>query len=96
MDPDAIAERAVSLKLVARAEADALDEVGKLGLIFAEGFTTRREAGPISGRGLGLALAARCVADRGGNLYVYSRPGEGTRFAIEIPHMGQKALPKSP
>jgi signal transduction histidine kinase len=95
MDPDAIAERAVSLKLVSRAEAEALDEVGKLGLIFAEGFTTRREAGAISGRGLGLALAARCVADRGGNLYVYSRPGEGSRFAIEIPHVGQKALPKS-
>jgi signal transduction histidine kinase len=96
MDPDAIAERAVSLELIARAEAEALDEVGKLGLIFAEGFTTRREAGAISGRGLGLALAARCVADRGGNLYVYSRPGEGSRFAIEIPHVGQKALPRIP
>lgn len=93
MDPEAIAERAIALKLIPRAEAEALDEVGKLGLIFAEGFTTRREAGPVSGRGLGLALAARCVADRGGNLYVYSRPGEGARFAIEIPHIGQKALP---
>jgi signal transduction histidine kinase len=96
MDPEAIADRAVSLRLVSRAEADALDEVGKLGLIFAEGFTTRREAGPVSGRGLGLALAARCVADRGGNLYVFSRPGEGSRFAIELPHVGQKTLPKSP
>lgn len=94
MDPDAIAERAVSLNLISRPDAEALDEVGKLGLIFAEGFTTRREAGAISGRGLGLALAARCVADRGGNLYVFSRPGEGSRFAIELPPVGQKALPR--
>jgi chemotaxis protein histidine kinase CheA len=93
MDPEVIAARALSLGLATRAEADALDEVGKLGLIFKEGFTTRREAGMVSGRGLGLALAARCVADRGGNLYVFSRPGEGTRFAIELPHVGQKALP---
>ncbi len=92
MDPSAIADRGVSLGLVTRAEADSLDEVGKLGLIFMEGFTTRREAGMVSGRGLGLALAARNVTDRGGNLYVYSRPGEGTRFAIELPHLGQKPL----
>ncbi|HKP98143.1 MAG TPA: ATP-binding protein [Fibrobacteria bacterium] len=93
MDPRAIADRGVALGLVTRAEADSLDDVGKLGLIFLERFTTRAEADAISGRGLGLALAARCVNDRGGNLYVYSRPGEGTRFAIELPHLGQKRLP---
>lgn len=92
MDPAVIAARGVDLGLLTPAEAESLDDVGKLGIIFREGFTTRREAGLISGRGLGLALAARCVADRGGNLYVYSRPGEGTRFAIELPHVGQKSL----
>jgi chemotaxis protein histidine kinase CheA len=93
MDPDAIAERGIALGLLSRAEAGNLDDVGKLSIIFMEGFTTRRAAGLISGRGLGLSLAARCVADRGGNLYVYSRPGEGTRFAIELPPLGQKKLP---
>lgn len=92
MDPAAIADRGVALGLIPRAEADALDDVGKLGLIFLERFTTRDEAGMVSGRGLGLALASDCVNDRGGNLYVYSRPGEGTRFAIELPHVGQKKL----
>jgi signal transduction histidine kinase len=93
MDPDVIADRGVALGLLTRAEAGLLDEVGKLGLIFMERFTTRDEAGMVSGRGLGLALAARCVSDRGGNLYVYSQPGLGTRFAIELPHIGQKNLP---
>lgn len=90
MDPAQIAERGVTLGLVTREEAGQLDEVGRLGLIFREGFTTRDEAGMVSGRGLGLALAARCVADRGGEIYVYSQPGQGTWFAIELPHIGQK------
>jgi len=93
MDPEAIAGRSVSLGLVTRAEAEAMDDIGKLGLIFRERFTTRSEAGMISGRGLGLALAARSVKDRGGNLYVFSRPGQGARFAIELPHIGGKDLP---
>ncbi len=92
MDPAAIAQRGIDLGLITRAEADSLDDVGKLSLIFLERFTTRDEAGMVSGRGLGLALAHRCVSDRGGNLYVYSRPGEGTRFAIELPHLGGKSL----
>lgn len=93
MDPNVIAGQGVALGLITVAEAEALDDIGKLGLIFMERFTTRSEAGLISGRGLGLALAARCVKDRGGNLYVLSRPGQGARFAIELPHMGQKRLP---
>ena len=93
MDPDLITARALALGLITAEEAEDLEDVGRLGLIFKEGFTTRREAGMVSGRGLGLALAARCVADQGGNLYVFSRLGEGTRFAIELPHVGQKPLP---
>ncbi len=93
MDANAIADRGVALGLVTRTQADALDEVGKLGLIFLERFTTRHAADLISGRGLGLALAARCVSDQGGNIYVFSRLGEGTRFAIELPHIGKKMAP---
>jgi two-component system chemotaxis sensor kinase CheA len=93
MDPAAIAERGVRMGLLTKQEAAALDDTGKLGLIFREGFTTRDSASMVSGRGLGLALAARCVADQGGNIYVYSQPGQGARFAIELPHLGQKHLP---
>lgn len=93
MDPAAIAARGVRMGLLTAQEADLLDDTAKLGLIFREGFTTRDSASMVSGRGLGLALAARCVADQGGNIYVYSRPGEGARFAIELPHLGQKKLP---
>ena len=95
MDPNAIVERGIRMGLLTLTEANALDDTGKLGLIFKEGFTTRESATLISGRGLGLSLAARCVTDQGGNIYVYSQPGQGARFAIELPHIGKKNLPQT-
>jgi chemotaxis protein histidine kinase CheA len=85
MDSAAFAARAAALGLMSRAEADALPEPERLALIFREGFTTRPRAGMVSGRGLGLALAARCVADQGGTLSVTSETGRGSVFSIGLP-----------
>jgi HPt (histidine-containing phosphotransfer) domain-containing protein len=93
MDPDTILKRGLKLGLVKPPDAEQFDDTAKLGLIFMEGFTTRSTASLLSGRGLGLSLAARCIADQGGNIYVYSKLGEGARFAIELPHLGHKNLP---
>jgi two-component system, chemotaxis family, sensor kinase CheA len=93
MDPEDILKRGIKMGLVKPKDAEHFDDTAKLGLIFKEGFTTRSNANLISGRGLGLSLAAQCVADQGGNIYVYSKPGEGARFAIELPHLGHKSLP---
>ncbi len=93
MNPELIAERGKKLGIIEAAELEFLDATGKLGLIFKEGFTTRDGADMVSGRGLGLALAARCVKDHGGNIFVFSQPHLGTHFAIELPKIGQKHLP---
>jgi chemotaxis protein histidine kinase CheA len=85
MDADALARRAVSMRLVTAEEAGALPEAEKLALIFREGFTTRDRAGMVSGRGIGLALAARCIADLGGNISVTSQIGKGTCFTVTLP-----------
>lgn len=85
MDPGAIAERALSLKLVSREDVEAMTDEAKLALVFREGFTTRGKAGLVSGRGLGLALAARCAADVGGTLTVAAAGGKGTVFTLELP-----------
>ena len=66
-------------------EAEALSDAEKLSLIFREGFSTRDKAGMVSGRGLGLSLAARCLADLGGNISVTSEPGKGTCFTVTLP-----------
>jgi signal transduction histidine kinase len=43
-----------------------------------------------AGTGLGLALVKRLVELHGGKVLVQSRPGQGSRFTIQLP-MGQSA-----
>jgi PAS domain S-box-containing protein len=48
--------------------------------IFEPFFTTKKK-----GTGLGLAIAKQIIEQHGGTVRVESRPGEGTRFTIELP-----------
>src|SRR5437588_704895 len=48
--------------------------------IFEPFFTTKKK-----GTGLGLAIAKQIVEQHGGAIRVESRPGEGTRFTVELP-----------
>ncbi len=48
--------------------------------IFEPFFTTKKK-----GTGLGLAIARQIVEQHGGHIRVESRPGEGTRFLIDLP-----------
>ncbi len=53
--------------------------------LLASDFSTRREVTEISGRGVGLSVVARCVAELGGSLTVHSEPREGTRWVLAFP-----------
>ncbi len=39
------------------------------------------------GTGLGLAVSQKILKEHGGRIHVESRPGEGSRFTLEIPAM---------
>lgn len=54
--------------------------------IFDPFFTTKRE-----GSGLGLATVHRIVEAHGGSIRVESRPGQGTRFAVQLPCAEERA-----
>lgn len=85
MDADLLAIRARAMGILTEAEAEAMADAEKLSLVFREGFSTRDRAGMVSGRGLGLSLAARCVSDLGGSISVTSEVGKGTCFTVTLP-----------
>lgn len=81
----ALRAAAVRLGVVTPEAAEAMgdDEIRRF--IFRSGFSTRDEVTTISGRGLGLAIAAERVEKLGGNIFVDSAPGKGTCFRLVIP-----------
>ncbi|MCD4750940.1 MAG: response regulator [Thermoanaerobaculales bacterium] len=56
-----------------------------LQLVFLPGFTTRKEATGISGRGIGLNAVAEAVRNVGGEVWVVSEFGHGCTITLELP-----------
>ncbi len=54
-------------------------------LIFAPGFSTASEVTEVSGRGVGMDVVRRNIANLGGRVSVRSEPGQGTRFLMTLP-----------
>jgi signal transduction histidine kinase len=48
-------------------------------------FHRAKNVGQVTGTGLGLMIAKRCVELHGGSIVVVSNPGEGTRVTVSIP-----------
>lgn len=71
-----------SLTLVVADTGEGIPEEN-LGRIFEPFFTTK---GTGRGTGLGLAVCRKIVEQHGGRISVSSRPGEGSRFFVTLPH----------
>lgn len=72
--------------LRAKAEEAAV-EVGasRYALLFADGISTRPDAGLGAGRGVGLAAVKRSVEAHGGRVDVHSERGVGSTFSLRLP-----------
>lgn len=68
------------VELEVRDTGSGMDEAARR-RVFEPFFTTRQDVG----RGLGLAVAHRTIADWGGQIGVQSAPGEGSTFTIRLP-----------
>lgn len=85
IDPGQVVEQAVQVGLIDRAAVKGLSQTEIYRLLFAPGFSTRRTVSEISGRGVGLDVVASAVIRVGGEVFLSSEPGEGTRVTLEVP-----------
>ncbi|RZL90128.1 MAG: hybrid sensor histidine kinase/response regulator, partial [Variovorax sp.] len=85
IDVQAVRRAALERGVITPEHAAALDDEGALALVFRSDVSTGTAATPLSGRGLGLAIAHEHVRRLEGQLRVRSTPGTGTRFEIELP-----------
>jgi two-component system, chemotaxis family, sensor kinase CheA len=83
IDADRVAEQARKAGLAV--PAGPLDDVALLELISAPGFSTREESDRVSGRGFGMNVVRETLQELGGTIQLETRPGQGTRFMIELP-----------
>ncbi len=85
IDFDAVIQRAVSIGLVDAPSSKRMGKPEALRLLFAPGFSTRKQITDISGRGIGLDVVANVVNRVGGEVFLDSEPGKGTTFRVEVP-----------
>lgn len=85
MDPFLLREAAVAKGLMTGEEAAALSDEDAIQIIFRPGFSTAREVGMVSGRGVGMDAVKTVVEGVGGYVTVNTRPRAGTTFTLHLP-----------
>lgn len=83
INAEAIKLKAIKLGLLPEG-ADLLEEEA-LRYILEPGFSTREDVSEISGRGVGMDVVNTVVKGLGGNLYIETKQGVGTKFIIRMP-----------
>jgi two-component system chemotaxis sensor kinase CheA len=85
IDIPRVLQHAAEVGLVDAAAAAAMGKKEALRLLFAPGFSTRKQVSETSGRGVGLDVVATIVNRVGGEVFVETEPRQGTTFILEVP-----------
>ncbi len=85
MDPDKLREIAVDKGLMDKEASERLSDKECYELIFAPGFSTKKEISDISGRGVGMDVVKTGISRLNGTVEIDSEWGEGTRLSIKVP-----------
>jgi chemosensory pili system protein ChpA (sensor histidine kinase/response regulator) len=85
IDSVKLKDKAVELGILARYDADNIRADKVMDLIFHPGFSTKTDAGDVSGRGVGLDAVKKKIESLGGSIYVNSEKGKGTTFILNVP-----------
>lgn len=85
VDVSSVRSRALERGLITVAEAERLEDHAVLSLLFSPGFSLKRDADLLAGRGVGLDLTLAAVQRLGGSVHLSSRPGLGLTATISVP-----------
>lgn len=85
VDTHRISEKAIEKGLISEKEAETMSREEAIELLFRSGFSTARTVTDVSGRGVGLDVVKSKIESLNGEIFVDSRPGQGTRFRIKLP-----------
>lgn len=85
IDSGLLRQRIVSKGYASADMAVKMSENEVLEFLFLPGFSTAQRVTEISGRGVGLDVVQSMARQVGGNVRIESRPGQGTRFALQLP-----------
>ncbi|MGE5417138.1 MAG: chemotaxis protein CheA [Acidobacteriota bacterium] len=82
---NAIRRKIVEKGFLPAKEAELLPDDDAIRYIFESGFSTSESITDISGRGVGLDVVRNKIESLNGEIFIESRPGEGTTFKIRLP-----------
>ena len=85
MDPVKLRTIAVEKGLYDEDTANRLSDTEAYNLIFAPGFSTKKEISDVSGRGVGMDVVKTKISQLNGTVEIKSELGKGTRFIIKVP-----------
>ncbi|ACE84683.1 chemotaxis protein CheA [Cellvibrio japonicus] len=85
MDPVRLRRIAVEKGMFDEDTANRLSDTEAYNLIFAPGFSTKKEISDVSGRGVGMDVVKTKIAQLNGTVEIKSELGKGTRFVIKVP-----------
>ncbi|MCW8328199.1 chemotaxis protein CheA [Photobacterium sp. SDRW27] len=85
MDPDKLRKIAVDRGVMDADSASRLTDSECYNLIFAPGFSTKKEISDISGRGVGMDVVKTGISQLNGSISIDSALGKGTRIDIKVP-----------
>ncbi|MGC8639564.1 MAG: hybrid sensor histidine kinase/response regulator, partial [Isosphaeraceae bacterium] len=85
IDPQAIRDKALAMRLKTEAELDRMSPREILSLILLPGFSTASEVSEVSGRGVGMDVVKTNIEVLEGSLTIDSHPGLGTAMILRMP-----------
>lgn len=85
LNAEKIKAKAVALGLIRPERATAMSPMEVIKLIYLPGFSTVEAVGDQAGRGVGMDVVKRAIADMNGQIEIETEPGIGTKFTLSLP-----------